>query len=134
MPKIKKKKKKTEASPLQGEALLERVRELEDLSKEEKALECGYYRLNNNGSKRVSLVRFMNALVDAEGIDLDGHCPDEFTRRERTASFRIRVQTNGILSISSVYTKKLNLNPGDEFELELGRNHIKLIQVETTPK
>ena len=123
------KKKKTEASPLQGEALFKRVREPEHLSKEEKVIECGYYTMDKGGNKRISLVKFLNALVEAEGIDLGGR-PSTGTRGGRSASFRASVQANGNILIGTVYTKQMNLSPGDEFEITLGRKHIKLIQVE----
>ena len=51
-----KKRKEIEASPIEGEALLKRVQELEHLSKEEKAIDCGYYSLNKDGNKRLNLV------------------------------------------------------------------------------
>jgi AbrB-like transcriptional regulator len=123
-------KPKTDDSLLTGEALLKRVQELEHLSKGDKAIECGYFTLDKDGNKRISLVKFLNALVEAEGIDLDGRRPKTGNRRGRGASFRTRVQASGTLLIGSVYTKQLNLSPKDEFEITLGRKHIKLIQVE----
>ena len=123
-------KKKAEAPLLTGEALLKRVQELEHLTKEEKAIECGYYTTEKGGNKRISLVRFLNALIEAEGIDLDNRSPNSGTRGGRSASFRASVQANGNILIGTVYTKQINLSPGDEFEITLGRKHIKLIQVE----
>jgi hypothetical protein len=37
------------------------------------------------------------------------------------------VQGNGNLLIGKAYTALLELNPGDEFEIKLGRKQIKLI-------
>lgn len=45
---------------------------------------------------------------------------------DRFPSYRITVQSNGQLLIGSAYTKQLGLNPGDEFEISLGRKHIRL--------
>jgi AbrB-like transcriptional regulator len=123
-------KKKTEAQLLQGEALLKRVQELEHLSKGDKAIECGYYTVGKGGSKRVSLVRFLNALVQAQGIDLGSRGPSAGNRRGQSASFRARVQANGTLLIGPGYTRQMNLSPSDELEIVLGRKHIKLIQVD----
>ena len=123
--------KKTEDSLLTGEALLKRVQELEHLSKEEKAIECGYYTMDKGGNKRISLVRFLNALIEAEGIDLDNRGSRAGTRGGRSASFRVSVQANGNILIGTVYTQQMNLSPGDEFEITLGRKHIKLVQVES---
>jgi AbrB-like transcriptional regulator len=96
-------KKKAEIAPYKGEALLNRVKELENLTKEEKAKECGYYTIMPDGSERLNMMKFLNALIEA----------------------------NGNLLIGAAYTKKMELNPGDEFEITLGRRHIHLKQVAT---
>lgn len=122
-------KKKSESNPLKGEALLNRVKELDHLSKEEKARECGYYTLMEDGTERLNMMKFLNALIDAEGIDLDSRTGDGSGHGGRNASYRVTVQANGNLLIGSAYTKKMNLKPGDEFEISLGRRHIRLKQV-----
>lgn len=123
--------KKKKIEPLTGEPLLKRVRELENLSKEEKARECGYYTLTKNGVERVNMMKFLNALIDAEGIELDGKSGQN-GRGGRSASYRISVQSNGNLLIGAAYTKQMDLRPGDEFEIALGRKHIHLKQIEQT--
>jgi hypothetical protein len=122
------KKKKPEA--LTGEALLKRVKELENLSREEKAKECGYYTLTKKGVERVNMMKFFNALIEAEGIELDGK-QNSNGRGGRSASYRITVQSNGNLLIGSAYTKQMDLKPGDEFEISLGRKHIHLKQLDS---
>ncbi len=121
--------KKKKMEPLVGEDLLQKVKELEHLSKEEKARECGYYTLTKNGVERVNMMKFLNALIDAEGIELDGKQNGQ-GRGGRSASYRISVQSNGNLLIGSAYTKQMDLNPGDEFEISLGRKHIHLRQID----
>ncbi len=121
--------KKKKIEPLTGEALLKRVRELEHLSKEQKARECGYYTLTKNGVERVNMMKFLNALIDAEGIELDSKSGQN-GRGGRSASYRISVQSNGNLLIGAAYTKQMDLKPGDEFEIALGRKHIHLKQIE----
>jgi hypothetical protein len=115
--------------PLIGEALLTKVKELDSLGKEEKARECGYYTITKNGVERVNMMKFLNALIEAEGIQLDGKSSTS-GRGGRSASYRITVQSNGNLLIGSAYTKQMNLNPGDEFEISLGRKHIRLKQLD----
>ncbi|MEL7037712.1 MAG: AbrB family transcriptional regulator [Cyanobacteria bacterium J06592_8] len=115
--------------PLIGEALLKKVKELENFDKEKKARECGYYTLTKNGVERVNMMKFLNALIDAEGIELDGKQTGN-GRGGRSASYRISVQSNGNLLIGAAYTKQMDLQPGDEFEISLGRKHIHLRQVE----
>jgi len=121
--------KKKKIEPLLGEALLVKVKQLENLNKEEKARECGYYTITKNGVERVNMMKFLNALIDAEGIELDGKASSN-GRGGRSASYRITVQSNGNLLIGSAYTKQMNLKPGDEFEISLGRKHIRLKQLD----
>jgi hypothetical protein len=113
---------------LEGEGLINKVKELPHLSKEEKARACGYYTVTKNGVERVNMMKFLNALLDAEEISLDaqhegnGHVG-------RSPSYRVTVQSNGNLLVGSAYTKQLGLKPGDEFAIDLGRKHIKLIPI-----
>lgn len=120
--------KKSEA--LTGEELLHKVKELGNQTKEEKARACGYFTINKNGIERVNMMQFLNALIEAEGIDLDSK-QDTRGSGGRSASYRITVQANGNLLIGAAYTKQLGLEPGDEFEISLGRKHIQLKQVES---
>jgi len=117
-----------QGNPLTGEALLQKVKDLGNLSREEKAKACGYYTETKNGVQRVNMMKFLNALMDAEGIHLDSNGNGR-GRGGRSASYKISVQSNGNLLIGAAYTKKMGLKPGDEFEITLGRKHIHLKQV-----
>ncbi|MEH2126276.1 AbrB family transcriptional regulator [Nostoc sp.] len=121
--------KQKKIEPLLGEELLKKVKELENESKEDKAKKCGYYTVTKNGIERVNMMKFLNALIDAEGIQLDS-TPSANGRGGRSASYRISVQSNGNLLIGSAYTKQMNLKPGDEFLITLGKKHIRLRQVD----
>ncbi|MFN5592233.1 MAG: AbrB family transcriptional regulator [Aphanizomenon sp.] len=115
--------------PLIGEELLKKVKELETISKDDKAKQCGYDTVTKNGIERVNMMKFLNALIDAEGIQLDSS-PSANGRGGRSASYRISVQSNGNLLIGAAYTKQMNLQPGDEFVITLGKKHIRLRQVD----
>lgn len=120
--------KDTPVKPLTGQELIDKVKELDSYSREEKAKACGYYSLTKSGAPRVNMMKFMNALIAAQGIQFDS--PQNGNGRGgRSASYRISVQANGNLLIGAAYTKQMNLKPGDEFEITLGRKHIKLKQV-----
>jgi hypothetical protein len=121
--------KTTPTKPLTGPELIQKVKDLGALNKEDKARECGYFTETKNGIERVNMMKFLNALIDAEGIDLDSTLNGQ-GRGGRSASYRISVQSNGNLLIGSAYTKKMNLQAGDEFEITLGRKHIHLKQVD----
>lgn len=123
------KKQKTQPNPLTGKALVAKVEELGNLSKTDKARECGYYTTTGSGTERVNMMKFYNALIEATGIELDNKQKPN-GRGGRSASYRISVQSNGNLLIGSAYTKKMELEPGDEFEISLGRKHIQLKQID----
>ncbi|MBD2001625.1 MULTISPECIES: AbrB family transcriptional regulator [Cyanophyceae] len=115
---------------LTGEALLKNVKKLGNLSKQEKATACGYYTATKSGVKRVNMMKFLNALIDAEGIQLNGSQQESIHRGESSLNYRISVQANGNLIIGSAYTKQMGLSPGDKFEISLGRKHIHLRQLD----
>jgi hypothetical protein len=79
------------------------------------------------------MMKFLNALIDAEGIQLDTS-PNANGRGGRSASYRISVQSNGNLLIGSAYTTQMNLKPGDQFVITLGKKHIRLRQVDEDEK
>jgi hypothetical protein len=108
---------------LTGESLLQKVKELEHLSKEEKAKACGYITYTSNGQERVNMMKFLNALMEADGL---GSSAKSNGRGGRSASYRISVQKNGNLLIGSAYTSQMGLKPGDELIVRLGRKHIHL--------
>jgi hypothetical protein len=120
------KRKKNE--PLTGQDLLNNVKQLDHLSATEKARQCGYFTITKTGQARVNMMKFQNALLDAMGMELDSK-GESTGRGGRTASYRISVQSNGNLLIGAAYTKQMDLKPGDEFLITLGRKHIKLSQV-----
>lgn len=120
--------KPTATQPLAGQELLDKIEELGDLPKEEKAKVCGYVTSTKKGLPRVNMMKFYNALMEAKDIDLDSSA-NGLGRGGRSASYRISVQSNGNLLIGAAYTKKMNLNVGDEFDITLGRKHIHLKQV-----
>jgi hypothetical protein len=115
--------------PLVGEELLQKVKDLGSASKEDKARECGYFTATKNGVERVNMMKFMNALIDAEGIELDSKIGGG-GRGGRSASYKITVQSNKNLLIGAAYTKQMGLKEGDVFEISLGRKHIHLKQLD----
>ena len=47
----------------------------------------------------------------------------------RKLSYTAKVQGNGNLLVGKAYTAKLDLEPGDEFEIKLGKKQVRLIPV-----
>lgn len=122
-------KKKIAPKPLTGDELIAKVNQLEHATREEKAKACGYYKVSKDGTERINVMAFLNAVLDAKGMDLDAKGKSNGKLRGHSPGYRISVQTNGNLLVGSAYAKRMNLQPGDEFEISLGRKHIHLSKI-----
>lgn len=122
-------RKKTQIKPLTGKDLVAKVKQLSDFTREEKAKACGYVSVEKGGSERIKTIAFLNALLDAEGIDLGSQSSSANGISGRKASYRVSVQSNGNVLLGSAYTKEMDVKPGDEFEISVGRKHIHLNKV-----
>ena len=113
---------------LTGIELLTKVKELGDASKTDLATQCGYVSKKKDGSDRVNFTAFYEALLGAKGIELGGGGA-AIGKGGRKLSYTATVQGNGNLLVGKAYTAMLDLNPGDEFEIKLGKKAIRLIPV-----
>ncbi len=113
---------------LTGTELLAKVKELGDVSKTELATQCGYVSKKKDGSDRVNFTAFYEALLGAKGVEL-GAGSAGIGKGGRKLSYIATVQGNGNLLIGKAYTAMLGLEPGDEFEIKLGKKAIRLIPV-----
>ena len=111
---------------LTGVDLLAKVKDLGDVSKTDLATQCGYVSQKKDGSDRVNFTAFYEALLNAKGIDLGGGA-GEVGQGGRKLSYIAKVQGNGNLLIGKAYTTMLELKPGDNFTIKLGRKQIQLI-------
>lgn len=116
--------------PLEGKALLKKVKELQkttpDVARRELASLCGYAKTTKKGSTRVNVAGFYEALLEARGLDLGSDTASK--RRGREKTYRITVQKNGQLLLGSAYTTSMGLEPGDEFDVKLGYKNIHLVK------
>ena len=115
---------------LTGPDLLAKVKELGDVSKSELARSCGYVSTQAEGAERINFTAFYAALLSAKGIELGGVTKSGKSGRKLT--YTAKVQFNGNLMVGKAYTAQLGLEPGDEFEIKLGRKQIKLIPLGAT--
>jgi hypothetical protein len=53
----------TDAKPLVGKVLLQKLKELQHLSRREKARQCGYRTVTKNNQTRVNIGEFLNAIL-----------------------------------------------------------------------
>ena len=113
-------------SMLTGSDLLAKVKELGDVSKSDLVRECGYVSNKKDGGERLNFTAFYEALLDAKGVNLSG-AGAAIGKGGRKLSYIAKVQGNGNLLIGKAYTAMLNLEPGDEFEIKLGKKAIRLL-------
>ena len=111
---------------LVGSELLAKVKDLGDVSKSDVVRACGYVSAKQDGGERLNFTAFYDALLDAKGINLGGGSA-RVGKGGRKLSYIAKVQGNGNLLIGKAYTALLNLEPGDEFEIKLGKKAIRLV-------
>ena len=112
---------------LTGTDLLTKVKELGDVSKSDLVRSCGYVSSKKDGADRLNFTAFYEALLEAKGVSLgDGGSKGTPGRK---LSYVATVQGNGNLLVGKAYTAMLGLQPGDEFEIKLGRKQVRLVPV-----
>ena len=111
---------------LTGTDLLTKVKDLGDVSKSDLVKECGYVSSKKDGGERLNFTAFYEAQLDAKGVNLSGNGA-AIGKGGRKLSYVAKVQGNGNLLIGKAYTAMLNLEPGDEFDIKLGKKAIRLI-------
>ena len=106
---------------LVGKELLEKSKLLSKKSEDEIARGCGYV----GPSGRVLRKSFYRALIEAKGYKRSGGIngrPGNRSSRGRQAEFKTKVHGNGNLLIGHAYTKKLGLEPGQEYKIDLKKD------------
>jgi hypothetical protein len=121
---------------LTGADLLTKVKELGDVSKSDLVRSCGYVSTKKDGTERLHFTAFYEALLEAKGMNLGTGSSNSGGKglTGRSLSFVTKVQFNGNLMVGKAYTAQLGLQPGDEFEIKLGRKQIKLIPLGAAEK
>jgi len=115
--------------PLTGSELISKLKELGDASKSDLVRAAGFVSTKKDGSERLNFTAFYEALLEAKGVSLGDGSGKGRGKGGRTLSYVATVQGNGNLLVGKAYTALLGLEPGDEFEIKLGRKQIKLIPV-----
>ena len=117
---------------LTGSDLLNKVKDLGDISKSDLVRTCGYVSTKKNGGERLNFTSFYQALLETKGVSLGVGGVASVGKGGRRLSYVATVQGNGNLLIGKAYTALLDLKPGDEFEIKLGRKQIRLTPVGAT--
>ena len=117
---------------LNGSDHLKTVKGLGEVSKSDLIRACGYVSNKKNGAERLNFTAFYEALLEAKGVSLGVGGVGGVGKGGRKLSYVATVQGNGNLLIGKAYTALLDLKPGDEFEIKLGRKQIRLTPVGAT--
>jgi hypothetical protein len=112
---------------LTGADLLAKVKELGNVSKSDLVRSCGYVSTKKDGTERLNFTAFYEALLETKGMNFGAGSIGGKGKPGRNLSFATKIQFNGNLMVGKAYTAQLGLEPGDEFEIKLGRKQIKLI-------
>ena len=113
---------------LTGADLLAKVKELSDCAKTDLARGCGYVVTKKDGKEQVKFTQFYEALLEAKDLSFTTGTAG-IGKGGRKLSYNAVVQGNGNLLIDKAYTAILELQPGVEYEIKLGRKQIRLIPV-----
>ena len=114
---------------LTGSDLLNKVKELGDVSKSDLVRACGYVSDKKSGGERLNFTAFYEALLEAKGVNLGTTGTGGIGKAGRKLTYVATVQGNGNLLVGKAYSAMLDLQPGDEFEIKLGRKQIRLVPV-----
>jgi hypothetical protein len=97
------------------------------VSKSDLVRSAGYVSTKKDGSERLNFTAFDEALLEAKGVSFGDGGGSGVRKAGRKLSYTTRVQFNGNLMVGKAFTAQLGLEPGDEFEIKLGRMQIELI-------
>jgi hypothetical protein len=67
----------TDIKPLIGKELLQKLKEIPQLSRSAKARECGYVSVVKSGSARVNISAFLNAILEAKGVSINSDSDED---------------------------------------------------------
>ena len=112
---------------LTGAELLAKVKDLGDVAKSDLVRACGYVSTKKDGGERLNFTAFYEALLEAKGVSLATGGTAGVGKGGRKLSYVATVQGNGNLLIGKAYTAMLDLSPGDNFQIKLGKKAIRLI-------
>lgn len=109
---------------LVGSELVAYCKENDGLNQMELARGAGYVRTTRTGREQVLVKQFYNSLLAAKGMPIPvGKTPG------KSAQFSTSVHRSGVILLGKTYSEKFGLNPGDELEIVLADDCIKLVPV-----
>ena len=110
---------------LTGSDLLAKVKDLGDVSKSDLVRACGYVSTKKDGGERLNFTAFYEALLEAKENNLAVGGTAALAKVGANSATQPRCKAATFLLARP--TAMLELNPGDEFTIKLGKKAIRLI-------
>ena len=107
--------------------MLAKVKELGDALKSDLVRSAGYVSTKKDSTERLNFTAFYETLLKAKGVSFADGSSGGKGKPGLSLSSNTKIQFNGNLLVGKAYTAQLGLEPGDEFEIKLGRKQIQLI-------
>ena len=123
-----------DCEPLKGKELLEKVKELGDISKAELVQLCGYYSTTKRGVIRLNYLAFYEALLEAKGIGLNELSSSQRSKELEILNYIATVNDDCEIEIAKQYTELIDLKPGDQLDIKMGRKGFRLILIDPEGK
>ena len=114
-------------TPLTGAELLAAHKANKGATAHELCKVTGYYSVNKKGKEVCNIAGMQKAMLIAMGVNIGSDNAAGKGPGGRKLSYTATVQGNGNLLIGKAYTALLDLEPGDEFTIKLGKKAIRLI-------
>lgn len=114
---------------LTGAELIQYVKENETLNQMQLARGAGYVRTTKTGREQVLVKQFYNSLLAAKGMPIPvGKTPG------KSAQFATSVHKSGVILLGKTYSEKFGLKPGDELQIDVQDECIKLVPLPVKPE
>lgn len=114
---------------LTGAELITFVKENDGMNQMELARGAGYIRITKTGKEQVLVKRFYNALLAAKGMPIPvGRTPG------KAAQYATSVHKSGVILLGKTYAEKFGLKPGDELQIDVQDECIKLVPLPVAPE
>ena len=124
------------AAMLRGDSLLERIDQVNGMSRSELVRACGYVTRSEDGREHLRFTEFYEAILEAKGVRLPGRRSRLQAQRHaqgRHLSFNTHVHFNGNLMVGRAYVEKMHLQPGDRLRIQLDGAGIRLTPLADQP-
>lgn len=113
---------------LTGNELLTFVKAHPEMNRSELARATGYVKTTPEGKERVLALQMANALLAAKGVELA-----KPKHTGKIARYATSVHKNGIILVGKTYAAEFGLEPGDELDIVIEDDSIRLVPKQVTP-